>query len=101
MWLEAGRARQRTACCCCCHACTAAPLNHCALRLPLVLLCCVVALHTPLQTFKNGSTITVESNTGGTIKLAGAGSSADITQKDIYACKVGGRAGGRAFGCWS
>jgi hypothetical protein len=49
--------------------------------------CCCV-----LQTFKNGTSITVESNNGGTIKLSGAGTSADITRKDLYACKVGTRA---------
>ncbi len=42
-----------------------------------------------LQTFKNGSTITVESNNGGNIKLKSASTSADITRKDLYACKVG------------
>lgn len=42
-----------------------------------------------LQTFKNGTSITVESNRGGNIKLKSAGTSADITRKDLYACKVG------------
>lgn len=41
-----------------------------------------------LKTFKNGTDLTVESNTGGNIKVKGGSTSADITQKDIYACKV-------------
>lgn len=40
-----------------------------------------------LKTFKNGTDLTVESNTGGNIKVKGGSTSADITQKDIYACK--------------
>lgn len=43
---------------------------------------------TQLQTFKDGATLeVVEGGDGGNIKVQGAGSSAEITQKDIYACK--------------
>lgn len=52
-----------------------------------------------LQSFKNGSSITVASQSGGTIKLQGAGSSADITRRDIYACKVRSLPGLRHFHC--
>jgi hypothetical protein len=44
---------------------------------------------TVLQSFKNGTSITVESNNGGNIKLKSASTTADITRKDLYACKVG------------